>query len=164
MIYHPVTSKIIKLLKDNNCWYETFEHEPVRTSEEAAKVRTGYTQHQGAKSMIIKIKSKEENKKFAMVVLPGDLHFDSAKVKKIFKVKDFRLATEEEVSNLTDGVQPGGVPPFGNLFNLQVIIDPIIFENEKMIFNAGDRKFSVAMLSQDYKRIVKPEVIKIVCD
>ena len=66
------------------------------------------------------------------------------------------------VSLAERGVEPGGVPPFGNLFALRVIADPTLFENEKIIFNAGDRGFSVAMRSEDYRRLVNPEVVEIV--
>lgn len=38
------------------------------------------------------------------------------------------------------------------------------FENEKIIFNAGDRCFSMAMESKDYKSIVNPVVEEIVED
>jgi prolyl-tRNA editing enzyme YbaK/EbsC (Cys-tRNA(Pro) deacylase) len=160
--YHPVVSKILNILKENKCWYETFEHKPVRTSEEAAKIRTGYTLHQGAKAMIVRVKKSENNKKFVMLVFPADLRFDNEKVRKLFGAKDIRLATEQEVSDLTVGVQVGGVPPLGNLFKLEVIADPKLFGNEKIVFNAGDRRFSIAMKSKDYKEIVNPTVEKIV--
>ena len=39
MKHHPVAKQITDLLANNNCWFETFEHEPVRTSEEASKIR-----------------------------------------------------------------------------------------------------------------------------
>src|SRR3989344_1511705 len=112
--YHPVTSKILDLLKKGGYWFETFEHEPVRTSEEAAKVRTGYSLHQGAKAMIIRVKQSTTDKKFVMLVFPGDARFDNAKVKKLFGAKDIRFATEKEIAEITNGVQVGGVPPFSN--------------------------------------------------
>jgi prolyl-tRNA editing enzyme YbaK/EbsC (Cys-tRNA(Pro) deacylase) len=156
MTHHDVVSKILSLLVASNCWHETFEHEPVRTSEEAARTRPGYTLHQGAKAMIVKAKGPET--RFAMLVLPADLRFDNAKVKAALKAKDVRFATEQEVLELTGGVLPGAVPPFGNLFGLEVVADPSLFENERIVFNAGDRSFSVAMRSEDYKRIVAPQV------
>lgn len=159
--YHPVTSKIVEFLKTNNMWFETFEHKPVRTSEEASKVRNGYTIDQGAKALIIRVKISNANKKFVMLVLPGISRFDVDKVKLLFEAKDIRFATEPEVAELTGGVQPGGVPPFGNLFSLEVIADPQLFENEKIIFNAGDKSFSVGMYSKDYKELVEPQVISI---
>ena len=73
MEYHKITKQITDIFKENNLWFETFEHEPVRTSEEAAKIRPGYDLNQGAKAMIVKVKISESNKKFVMLVLPGDL-------------------------------------------------------------------------------------------
>lgn len=156
MEYHEVVSKIVTLLNANNCWHETFEHDAVRTSEEAARTRPGYTLHQGAKAMIVRVKNPQP--KFVMLVLPADLRFDNAKVKTLLGAKDLRFASEEEIGEITGGVQPGAVPPFGNLFGLEVVADPALFENEKIVFNAGDRCFSVAMKSVDYKQLVAPQV------
>lgn len=162
MKYHPVVQKIKNLLEKEKVWFETFEHEPVRTSEEAAKIRPGYSLKQGAKAVILRIKVKGGNKFFAMLVLPGDQRFSSDKIEDIFAAKDIRFATEEEVVQLTGGVQPGGVPPFGNLFGLKLIADQTLFKNEKIVFNAGDRRFSIAMKSDDYKKIAEPELKNIV--
>lgn len=158
MDYHPVTKQITDLLKKNNCWFETFEHEEVKTSEEAAKVRTGYTLSQGAKAIIVRVKISNSEKKFVMLVMPGDKRFDNDKVKTIFGAKDIRFATVDEIVSLTGGVQVGGVPPFGNLFGLEVFADGKLFENEKIVFNAGDRRFSIAMKSEDYKTLVNPKI------
>lgn len=162
MNYHEVTTKIIDLLQSHKVWFETFEHEPVRTSEEAAKIRDGYTLEQGAKSMIARIKITNADRKFIMLVLPGNLRFDNDKVKRIFNAKDIRLSTQEEVSLITGGIQPGGVPPFGMLFGLETLADPRLFENEKIVFNAGDRRFSIGMKLNDYKSIVNPRIVSIV--
>lgn len=159
--YHPLAEKIKQILEKNHCWFECFEHEPVRTSEEAARVRTAYSLHQGAKAMIVRVKNSEQDKRFVMLAFPADLRFDNEKVKALLRVKDVRLATEQEVSSITSGVELGGVPPFGNLFGLEIIADPKLFENEKMVFNAGDRRFSIAMRSEDYQGLVKPAVADI---
>lgn len=160
--YHPVVLQIINLLSEHKIWHETFTHEPVRTSEEAASLRDGYTLQQGAKTILIRVKISSAKKRFAMLVMPGDTRFDSDKVKELFHAKDIRFATEAEVLSLTNGVQPGGVPPFGNLFGIEVIVDPTLLENEKIIFNAGDRCFSVGMKSVDYAAIVSPRITEIV--
>lgn len=107
MNYHPLTEKIKSLLLENNYWFEDFEHEAVRTSEEAAKVRTGYSLKQGAKALIVRIKINGE-KKYVMLVVPGDVKFDKKKVQEALHAKDMRFATEEEVSQITEGVKVGG--------------------------------------------------------
>jgi prolyl-tRNA editing enzyme YbaK/EbsC (Cys-tRNA(Pro) deacylase) len=159
--YHPVAHRIVKLLQAADCWYETFEHAPVRTSEEAARTRPGYTLHQGVKAIICSTKGKSGNR-FLILVFPGDRKFDSKRVRTALGASGVRFATEEEVASLTDGVVPGAVPPFGNLFGLEVLADASLFENERIVFNAGDQRFSVAMRSADFRALEQPGVGDIV--
>lgn len=155
-VYHPVVRNIRALLDERGCTYETFEHEPVRTSEEAAKVRTGYTIEQGAKALITRVKEAGRGKRFVMFVVPGNKRFNEKKVRELFCLCDLRFATEAEVAEITGGVIPGGVPPFGNLFGLEVFADESVFKNERIIFNAGDRRYSIGMFSSDYASLVSP--------
>lgn len=154
---HPIAQQITDLLRQHDCWFEESEHEPVRTSEEAAALRDSYTLQQGAKAIIIRAKIPNEGKKFVMLVMPGDQKFDSTKVKQLLRSKDIRFATEDEVEEITKGVKPGGVPPFGNLFGLEVISDRSLYQNEKIVFNAG-RTTSIGIKSADYKMLVHPRV------
>jgi prolyl-tRNA editing enzyme YbaK/EbsC (Cys-tRNA(Pro) deacylase) len=162
MKYHPIVKKIIDTLTERSVVFETFEHAPVRTSEEAAALRPEYSLHQGAKALIVKIKPHREGKEFVMLVFPADARFDPKKVKPLLGAKEINFATEEEVLKITGGVLVGGVPPFGNLFGLDVFADHSLFANDEIIFNAGDRSFSIAMKSADYKRTVNPIVADIV--
>jgi prolyl-tRNA editing enzyme YbaK/EbsC (Cys-tRNA(Pro) deacylase) len=157
--YHPVVGQIKSLLNKNDCWYETFEHRAVRTSEEAAEIRTGYTIEQGAKALILYSNDLGE---FIMLVLPADQRFDNNKVRSLLEVSHLRFARPDEVREVTNGVLVGGVPPFGNLFDLEVITDPSLLGNEKIIFNAGDRRYSIAIKSADYKKLVNPQIAQII--
>lgn len=160
-MYHPVTEKIVSLLKERGVWFETFEHEAVRTSEEAAALRPEYTLHQGAKALIVSVRISAEEKKLVMLVFPADQKFSEKKVKAALGIKSIRFATKEESDAVTGGIEFGGVPPFGNLFGLEVVCDPGVLANEKIVFNAGDRSFSVGMYSKDYSAIVTPRVVEI---
>lgn len=155
--YHPVVTRIVELLETDGCWFETFQHEPVRTSEEAAALRPGYGLKQGAKAIILRVKRSKKDKFFVMLVFPADCKFDSKKVKRYFQARDVRFASADEVSELTGGVLPGAVPPFGNLLNLPLYAAPELFENERIVFNAGDRRFSLAMKAADYGRLAQPQ-------
>ena len=159
-MYHETVSLIESLLQEHNCDYKKFEHEEVRTSEEANAVRPEYTLSQGAKALIVRVK-KNGNKSFAMVVVPGDKKFDTKKVRDALDAKDIRFATEAEVGEITNGVKPGGVPPFGNLWGLPVLCDQGVFQNDTIIFNAGDRRVSIAVSVEGYKKVVQPTIATI---
>ena len=168
MDYHRIVEQIKKLLDNEVIAYKSFEHAPVRTSEEAAKLRPEYTLHQGAKALVVKIKrpqsqeAKRPQGEFAMLVVPGDCRFNEARVKQALGIKEIRFATEQEVGELTGGVQIGGVPPFGNLFGLRVYVDQSVLENKTIIFNAGDRAFSIALKSSDWQKVANPIMVEIV--
>jgi prolyl-tRNA editing enzyme YbaK/EbsC (Cys-tRNA(Pro) deacylase) len=162
VIYHQLTEIIKRILTNSGYWFETFEHEPVRTSEEASRVRTGYTIDQGAKALITRVKKPGVGKLFVMFVVQGSKKFDTAKIKEQFGLSDIRFATEEEVLKITNGVLLGGVPPFGNLFNLSIYVDRGLLQQEKIIFNAGDKSFSIGMKSTDYADLVNPIIGDIV--
>lgn len=157
---HPIMERIVAALREQGMWHETFAHKAVRTSEEAAGVRSGYGLHQGAKALIVRARVANEGKRFLMLVFPADRRFDRDKVKALLNAKDIRFASEEEVVEVTGGVRPGGVPPFGNLFGLEVISDPALYENERIVFNAG-RTTSIAMRSADYRQLVEPRIAEI---
>lgn len=161
MKYHQAVEDIKHLLTEHSCQFEAFEHEPVRTCEEAAKLHIGYTPEQGVKTIIARVKEPGKGKKFVMFVMPGNKKIDIHVMKSNTGFVDVRFAFEKEVDELTGGILPGGVPPFGNLFNLEVFADTTLFDNEKIIFNAGDRSCSISMLSSDFKNIVRPIITPI---
>jgi Ala-tRNA(Pro) deacylase len=144
-------SKLKSFLDENNISYEYKEHEEVRTSEEAAKAR-GEDIKIGAKAMILKADDK-----FIMFVLSAAKKIDSRRVKEILGVKSLRFATPEEVERLT-GCIPGGVPPFANIFGLELIVDKTIPENEFMAFNAGERTKSLKLKAKDYLALLNPRI------
>lgn len=147
-----VYQKIVKFLSDNNITYQLFEHEPVYTSEQAAKVR-GSSLKAGAKALIFMA-----DKKPIMIVVPGDKKVDIRKFKDTFKIKDLAMARPEEVEDFTDGVKIGAVHPLGNLHGLSVYMDQSLGRNKEIVFNAGLHDKSIEMRYQDYYRLVKPKL------
>lgn len=101
-----VLEKILALLEEHNIPYKLTEHEPVRTSEEAAKIR-GVALKTGAKAMIVRDKDD-----YYLLVLPADNRIDWKRMRAILHVGNLRLATEEEAENIAH-VKMGSVPPFG---------------------------------------------------
>jgi Cys-tRNA(Pro) deacylase len=144
-----VLQQIIELLDKNHIEYKLTEHEPVRTSEEAAKVR-GVDVKTGAKAMVVKSKDT-----YFLLVLPADQRINWKKVKSVLNVKDIRFATEEEAEKVTH-VQMGAVPPLGNVLNLPTYFDESIKEIEIVNFNRGSRTHSISMKTIDLIDLVKP--------
>jgi prolyl-tRNA editing enzyme YbaK/EbsC (Cys-tRNA(Pro) deacylase) len=57
------------------------------------------------------------------------------------------------------GLVPGSVPPFGPpVLPFPLYVDPSVFENERIAFNAGSLTDSIIMGIGDYRRLANPEI------
>ncbi|MCY4576865.1 MAG: hypothetical protein OXB96_00315 [Candidatus Kaiserbacteria bacterium] len=155
---HPIVSSIRSLLDEQGVPYSFMEHAAGTTSEEMAVIRKDYSLSEGAKALIL-----STDVGFVQVVVPGDTKFKNSKLRAVLQTKNIRFATREELADITDGILPGAVPPFGTLFNLTVYADQKLFANERIVFNCGERTASIAMQSDDYRSVIRPTVVDISC-
>jgi len=151
----PVLDRLVAALRGAGIGFSEMHHGPVYTSAEAAQVR-GTTLHSGAKALILKGEDS-----FVMAVLPADMALDSNGVRKLLGVKRMRFATKEEVFEITGGLTPGSIPPFGSLFNLPTICDERLSENERINFNAGSHSDSIQMSCRDYVAYESPRIASV---
>jgi prolyl-tRNA editing enzyme YbaK/EbsC (Cys-tRNA(Pro) deacylase) len=132
--------------------FREVHHEPTRTSEESARAR-GEEIHVGGKALLIKVDAD-----FRLFVLSAARKLDSAAIKSHFHAKKTRFASPEELLELT-GLVPGSVPPFGTpILPFPLFVDPSVFENDRIAFNAGSLTDSMILDVGDYRRIAAPEV------
>jgi len=78
--------------------------------------------------------------------------------KRFFQTNHVRLANEEEFKGLFPDCDIGAMPPFGNLYGLDVYVDRSLAEDEKIIFQAGTHQEAIRMRYQDFTALVGPTV------
>lgn len=144
-----VFERLTQFLAAHAIPHEVSRHEPVFTSEEAARVR-GTTLASGAKALICKCDDR-----MLMFVLPANLRLASKRLRQTLPAKSIRFATAEEVLELTS-LRPGSIPPFGSLFGLPTYCDQRLLNEPRINFNAGDHAISISMTSGDYQRAEHP--------
>ena len=149
-----VTDRVEAWLRERGAPFRIFGHAPVRTSEEAARVR-GTPLEAGAKALVV-----QADERPVQVVLPASLKVDNARLRAVLGVRRLRFATPEELLRLTD-CRPGAVPPFGNLFGLPVFLDERLTSPEEVAFNAGSDTVSITMRSADLVRLSEARVCRI---
>lgn len=149
-----IIMKIREMLDTNNVDYKFLEHQEVRTSEEAAKVR-GTDISDGAKAMVLK--SQDYAGKYIMIVIPADKQIDLKKVSGVLGEK-FEIANGKEVESYT-GIKMGGVPPFGRLLKMEVYFDKSMWSKEKSAFNCGRKDRSIIMSTKDLIAHAQPNRI-----
>lgn len=141
---------ITSILREQGVEFESIEHEAVRTSEEAAKVR-GQELKVGVKALVMKFKRNGKDF-FCVMDIPADRKLDFKKAKQVLQAQEVKFASEQEVIEQT-GCEPGGVPPFGYSKKLAFLVDQKIFEQENLEFNAGLKTKSIRIESAGLKKV-----------
>jgi Ala-tRNA(Pro) deacylase len=98
------------------------------------------------------------DERFVMMVLPANWKVDTKRLKTVFGTSHVRLATEEEFQGLFPDCQMGAMPPFGNLYGLEVYVDRALTEDEEIVFQAGTHVDAVKLRYRDFADLVHPQV------
>lgn len=145
-------NEIIRLLRDKGIEHNHLVHEPTPTSEDSARVR-GTKMEEGIKSIILRGKTTKKNYQFNV---PSHLKLD---MKAIVDLVGERCEFETpEVILERFGLVIGGIPPFGQLLNLEVYFDEKISNENVVAFNCGLQTESIVMKAKDMIDIVNPKL------
>ena len=153
---HPtVYQRIRQWLDDQQIDYRHIQHPPTRTSEESARAR-GESTRIGGKSLVMKAGAD----RFVIVVISAARKLRSSALRKALGEDRMRFATPDELDQLTGGLVPGSVPPFGHpIIPLPLYVDQSVLANDRIAFNAGSLTDSIIMSTADYQRIITLESI-----
>ena len=150
---NPVLETIRDWLRREGVVFREVQHAPTYTSEESAKAR-GEDVRVGGKALLMKT-----DQVFRLFVVSAALKVDSTAIKQHFQIKKLRFASPDELREQT-GLVPGSVPPFGPpILPFELYVDPSVFAQEKIAFNAGSLTDSIIMSTEDYRRLAKPSVV-----
>jgi len=147
------------LLDKEGAVYRVIEHEPEGRTEVIAKIR-GNRIEQSIKSMTLQVRLNRKENIYCLANVPGDCRVDFDGVKRYFNADSVAFASREKAQALT-GCVIGAIPPFSFNEQLQVLADPLVLENEEVVFNAGRLDRSIFMKLDDYTRIAKPQIVKV---
>jgi Ala-tRNA(Pro) deacylase len=148
-----VTARLTAWLAVAGVPFRVLEHAPVRTSAEAAAVR-GTPLEAGAKALVVRADDRPVH-----IVLPADRRIDNARLRALLGTRRLRFVTPDELLTLT-GCAPGAVPPFGNLFGLEVLVDEELTRGNEIAFNAGSRDVSITMRCADFIRLAGARIAR----
>jgi Ala-tRNA(Pro) deacylase len=148
----------LQILKDyldeNQVKYITIKHSSAYTAQEIASI-AHIPGKDLAKTVIIKI-----NGKMAMAVLPASYKVSFDNLKEMLKVDEVRLAYEQEFIDKFPDCEVGAMPPFGNIYGMDVYVADSLAEEEEIAFNACTHTELIKMDYSDFEKLVKPTRIK----
>ena len=145
--------KLKEFLDKEKIKYVSISHSPAYTAQEVA-ASAHVPGKELAKTVIMKIEGK-----MAMAVLPANRKVVVQDLREITGAERVQFATEVEFKNLFPDCETGAMPPFGNLYGMDVYVAPSLAEDEEIVFNAGTHTELIKMSYRDFERLVKPKVL-----
>jgi Ala-tRNA(Pro) deacylase len=145
--------KLKTFLDSHNVKYTTIGHSPAFTAQEVAE-SAHLAGKELAKTVIIKI-----DRRFAMAVLTSNRKVLLQDLREFTGIDNVTFATEDEFKTLFPDCELGAMPPFGNLYDMDVFVAPSLEENENISFNAGTHTEIVQMPYADFERLVHPKIM-----
>ncbi|NOY06946.1 MAG: YbaK/EbsC family protein [Chlorobi bacterium] len=146
--------KLKDFLDSNNIEYVTIRHSPAYTAQKIAH-SAHVSGKELAKTVMVKIDGV-----MSMAVLPAPYKVDLEALREASGGETISLATEEEFRDLFPGCDLGAMPPFGNLYGMDVYAAEKLAKDEDIVFNAGSHWELIRMKYRDFERLVKPKLVK----
>ncbi len=148
----PIPRQISEYLDSQQIWYQSCSHSPAYTAQGLAHV-----QHVSGKELA-KVVMVMEGSRMIMSVLPASHRIELERLAPLLNAESIRLATEEEFKDIFPDCELGAMPPFGNLYNLEVWVDSALQGHQSIVFNAGTHVDTIQMSFADFERLVMPRI------
>ena len=145
--------KLKEYLDQNNVDYVTINHDYTECASHTAAT-THIPGKEIAKTVIIRVRGD-----LAMAVLPAGFLIDFQKLQEALTIYDVSLADEAEFGEHFPNCDLGAMPPFGNLYGMNVYVAEPITEDETIAFCAGSHTELVQMKYADFERLVQPKIV-----
>lgn len=143
-----------EFLDENNVNYSVIQHTPAYTAAEIA-ANCHISGKFLAKVVIIKIDGK-----LAMVVEPANQKVNLRSLEESVGGSKVELASEYEFKDKFPNCELGAMPPFGNLYDMDVYVAERLTKDNEIAFNAGNHSELIKMSYQDFAKLVHPNIIK----
>jgi Ala-tRNA(Pro) deacylase len=133
--------------------YVSIVHSPAYTAQEVA-ASAHITGRELAKTVIVELDGK-----MAMAVLPANRKIVLQELREVTGCDEVKFASEEEFREKFPECETGAMPPFGNLYGMEVFASPELAENDQIAFNAGSHTEVIKLSFRDFDRLVHPRVM-----
>ena len=144
-------------LEKMNIPHRVFQHEQLLLSFEQAAAERNQKPEQIVRSILFQIRPAE----FLMVLVAGREQVDWKKLRQFVGRSRIRMATEEEVLEIT-GYRVGTVSPFGLKRSVKVLIDESVLREEEVSLGSGVRQVAIIMKSADlHKALGEAEIVSL---
>jgi Ala-tRNA(Pro) deacylase len=146
-----VSERLKAFLQGSNVKFTAAKHPTVYTAQEIAA-----SQHvpgrQLAKCVLV-----NTNDGPVLAVLPAIYLVDLKKLKGVLGAKTATIGKEADIKQRFPDIEVGAMSPFGNLYQVAVIVDQSLSASDQIVFNAGSHTDTIKMSYRDFAGLVRPK-------
>ncbi len=142
-----ISTAVREYLEDHDIDFELMPHPYTATSMQAAE-EARIPGDQLAKSVIL-----EDDEGYLMAVVPATHHVELGVLHKQLN-RRLGLATEAELASMFTDCATGAVPPVGQAYGYEVIVDDSLEGYSDIFFESGDHTDLVHITGKDFQALM----------
>ena len=147
------TQRLEQFLRSHEVRFDTVPHDHAVTALDSAR-RAHIAGHDVAKTVMVKLDGR-----LVMAVLPANEWVSLDAMREATGARSATLAREEEFRERFPECEVGTMPPFGNLYGMDVYASDTLSHEHDIAFRAGSHDEMVRMGWNDYERLVHPHIM-----
>ena len=132
--------------------YVSISHSPAYTAQEIAAA-AHVSGRELAKTVVVWLDDR-----LALAVVPANRNVVLEDLRTAAGAQQIRRASEEEFQQRFPDCEPGAMPPFGHLYDMEVYAAETLAEDERIAFTAGTHSELIQMKWADFERLARPRV------
>lgn len=145
--------KLKEFLDQEKVKYVSIVHSTAYTAQEVA-ASAHVTGRELAKTVIVELDGK-----MAMAVLPANRKIVLQELREVTGCDEVKFASEDGFRQRFPDCETGAMPPFGNLYGMDVYVAEALIRNDEIAFNAGSHTEVIRLAFKDFERLVRPKVM-----
>ncbi|MBT8131752.1 MAG: YbaK/EbsC family protein [Gammaproteobacteria bacterium] len=142
-----IAMKVSDYLADLDIAYDVLTHPHTMTSSESARA-SHVPGARLAKSVVL-----EDDDGYVMVVVPSDRQVDLGELHRQTN-RSLGLATEGELGRLFADCEIGALPPIGQAYGIETLLDDAIAEQSEIYFEAGDHEQLIRVTHEGFRTLM----------
>jgi Ala-tRNA(Pro) deacylase len=99
--------------------------------------------------------------RMVMLVLAASQRVQLSKVAPAIGAREVHFAEEPALATVFTDCELGALPPFGNLYGLDVYVDRRLAEDDQIEFRAGTHTETMRIAFAEFARLVQPTIVDI---
>jgi Ala-tRNA(Pro) deacylase len=143
-----ISATVKEFLAAKQINYQLIDHPKTYTSSETAAAAHISDDHI-AKGVLL-----NDDQGFLLVVVPADHWLDFDRLQDELG-RELHLASEEDVETVFMDCDPGAVPPFGEAYGLESVLDEALSSLAKVYVEAGDHEQLVELTNEQFLSLMK---------